>query len=133
MPEKAEGDISKTPEESRLKQMKDNGTQPEMPPVDAPYLIDYLWEVGPTMSGGMGAVEIDWPQLESWQRQMGVELQAWESRLLIRLSREYLSESHKATKRDYPSPYKRENNQFMRMSAARNMRESMRQIVALAK
>lgn len=36
---------------------------------------------------------------------LGVEFQPWESRLLLRLSREYKGEMHAATKRDAPAPW----------------------------
>lgn len=39
------------------------------------------------------------------QQLLGVEFQPWESRLLLRLSREYKGEMHAATKRDAPPPW----------------------------
>jgi len=72
---------------------------PEMPPLDqAGYLIGYLLEIGPTVAAGMSAGPIGWPHIDAWCNRIGIDLAPWESRLLLRLSREYLTESHRAEK-----------------------------------
>lgn len=77
-----------------------------MPPVDAGrYLIDYLYEFGPSMPAGMGSGPVTFAEMEAWERKAGVELAPWEARLLRRLSGDYLAESHRATKPNCPPPF----------------------------
>ncbi len=64
-------------------------------------LLDYLWEIGPTK--GEGPIEA--ADLVAWEHLLGIEWQPYQSRLLIKLSRAYLGESHAATKRDAPCPW----------------------------
>lgn len=101
MPERPKSDKSDKPLLSRLKKLqtdkKDDDYQPEMPPIDGGYLVAYLFEIGPTMTAGMGSGPITHGEIESWQRITGVELNPWEARTLRRLSVDYLVESQKAT------------------------------------
>jgi hypothetical protein len=76
-----------------------------MPECDALYLVSYLFEVGPVMSGGMGEAPLPDSEIESWQRNTGIELQSWEARAVKRLSREYLSESQAATEPNRACPW----------------------------
>jgi hypothetical protein len=97
---------SPTPGKSRRTKMLDAGIFPDMP--DLPYgqyLIDHLFEVGPTLSSGVGPSPLSFSEIESWQRQMCIELHPWELRLLRRLSAEYCAESQAATKQGAPAPF----------------------------
>ena len=67
-----------------------------MPMVSAPHLIDYLYEIGPGMPGAMGSVPLSQSEIAAWQSNIGIELQAWEARFLVRLSKEYLGEYYRA-------------------------------------
>ena len=81
-----------------------------MPPIDgAEYLLAYLWEVGPIMSGAMGSGPITHGEIQSWQWNTGVRLSAWEARALKQLSIEYLSEQHRAEKLGCEPPWKTED------------------------
>lgn len=104
-PDKAEGDKSKKPNVSRLQQMRDDldddEFNPEMPPVDAQYLADYFFEIGPTM----GENPITSGELESWQRNTGIKFNAWECRTLMYLSKAFVSESQRATKLEARPPW----------------------------
>jgi hypothetical protein len=98
-----------------------------MPPCDAGYLIDYLFEIGPTMAAGMGEATISHSELSAWQHNTGISLNSWESRMLKRLSLEYLGESHKARSPDHPAPWA--GASYARSSAnlvAQRMKESVR-------
>lgn len=107
--EKAEGDKSKAPAKSRLEWLRIKGGesfQPTMPPLHCgEHLVDLLWKWGPTMGTSMGESPLTHQELSCCQLNTGVELSAWEAETLIRLSREYLGESHRATKRDCKPPY----------------------------
>jgi len=79
---------------------------PVMPPLaGGSYLVGYLLEIGPTLAAGGYPGPITHEELRAWQANTGIELQPWEIRFLQRLSNEYLSESHKAEKRDCPAPW----------------------------
>ena len=80
---------------------------PELPPIDeAPaYLVAYLFEIGPAVSTGMGPVPLDDARIGWWQQNTGIVLRPWEARWLIRLSKDYLAETHKAKKRGCQSPW----------------------------
>lgn len=72
-----------------------------MPECSALYLVEYLIELGVTY----GEQAVPYSEIESWQRQSGVELQPWESRVVKQLSEAYLSESHAARDPDAKSPW----------------------------
>lgn len=110
---------------------KDDSYQPEMPPLNAPHLLGYLFEIGPVMAAGMGSGPITHEELQAWQQGTGIELQPWEVRTLRRLSQEYLTESHKAEKSDCPAPWDGEKPDPA--IAARILREHMESLVKLGK
>lgn len=83
----------------------EEGEELEMPPCDSAYLLAYLFELGPTVSNGMGDAPISHGEIESWMRNTGVALNPWECRVLKRLSVDYMRESHKASARDCPAPW----------------------------
>jgi hypothetical protein len=78
-----------------------------MPPISgaSEYLIDYLFEIGPTMHDSMGAARLTNEEVLAWQINTGIRLPPRECRWLIRLSGEFLYESHKAEKRDAVPPW----------------------------
>lgn len=86
--------------------MQRDGITMPMPEIDAgQYLLDWLFEIGPTTPMGMSSAPIAWGEIHDWQQQQGVDLKPWESRLLRKLSCEYLSESHEARDPNRPPPY----------------------------
>lgn len=77
-----------------------------MPPLDCgEHVLQYLWTWGPTMSGSMGEGPLTHSEISACQANTGIDLSEWEASTLVRLSREYLSESHRATKRDCKAPW----------------------------
>jgi len=84
---------------------KDQTLEPELPPCDLGYLIAVLFDLGPVKAGAMGPIEVDEERLQAWQSNTGIELLPWESRMLKRLSRDYLSEAHKAASPKCPPPW----------------------------
>ena len=81
-----------------------------MPPLNGGrYLLDYLLDVGPVVSGGMSAAPVTSRELMPWCEETGIRLQPWEAKCIRRLSRDYLAESHKAEKRNCPPPWRPES------------------------
>lgn len=85
--------------------MKDEGFTPSLPDNPAPYLIKWLFEIGPTVSTSMGESRIEWTHIKAWQETMGVELYPWEAQTLRFLSGEFLDQRGKSRKADCPAPY----------------------------
>jgi len=109
VPESKEKSISAAKPVSRLEKMKadmkDEDYQPDMPPIDAEYIVGYLFDVGPGVNTGMGDVPLRSEHLIAWQEETGILLQPWQAGFLRGLSREYLSQAQKSEKIDCPPPY----------------------------
>lgn len=78
----------------------DNNTA-EAPECEAGYVLDYLFELGVTM----GDHPLTHTELRAWMDNTGVELSAWEARIIKTLSGAYLSMSHDAKKYDTETPW----------------------------
>ena len=78
-----------------------------MPPIKAGgYLLEVLFEVGPTKPAGMaGQVGIDEIDLMAWQTNQGIGLTGWEARTIRLLSREYASMLVEASDPQCPPPW----------------------------
>lgn len=128
MPELPDGQRRNgAPQKSRREQIEADGREPPMPPLDwGDYLVEYLFEIGPTLPTGMGSAPLTPPVIESAQRLFGIEFRPWEARLLLRLSREYLAESLKATEENCPQPWRDpENEEIDRIATAKRLEQSM--------
>ena len=96
-----------------------------MPECDARYLIDYLYEIGPTQ----GEAPLSHAELQAWQQNIGITLQQWELRLLKRLSLEYLGSWREATDPDCPPPWAdAPYSKFKAYQAAMNMKHAMKEM-----
>lgn len=96
----------KTDKRSRLKRMQDAGyAMPNLPPLSCSYLAALFFADGPALSSGMGSYPLTHLELAAMQHNTGVELNAWECRMLRRLSQEWLVEGQKAEAHDCPAPY----------------------------
>jgi hypothetical protein len=134
-PERAKNDKSEAPQLSRIEQLRkdlqDDDYQPEMPPVDAEYLIAYLFEVGPTMAAGGYPGPLTHEELRAWMDLTGIDLEPWEVRFLRRLSGDYLAESHRAEKRDCPAPVKSEDRSQDLYAVAKSMQQTLKEMARL--
>jgi hypothetical protein len=89
-----------------MQAMKDSASdedfEPDMPEAGAAeYLLGHFWAVGPTL----GDEALTDTELRNHQENMGTPFSPWECKILKRLSREYLAESHRATRRDCKPPF----------------------------
>jgi len=98
----------KTGKLSRAEKLKRDGVTPPMPPNPAPHIINRLIEIGLTEVAGMSAGPISWQSIAAWQRVTGIDLPAWEARLIRQLSVEYLAEGRKAESENCPPPFRAE-------------------------
>ncbi len=81
---------------SRGALLEAGGVDPPMPPLSAPWIADRLMEIGPVRSNGMAKEPIDFDALQAWSHMTCTPISPWEAKLLVRLAREYLAESHRA-------------------------------------
>lgn len=82
---------------TRREKLMAEGREHALPdPGPAGYLLRVLFDVGPLQPGGMGAVPLDYVQLQAWQQCHGTALSSWESEQLRVLSCEYFREQHRA-------------------------------------
>lgn len=110
----------------------DDEYEPEMPPAgDAEYLLGHLWDVGPAMAAGGYPGPVTYEEMRAWMDLTGVELEPWEVHFLRRLSGEYLSESHRAEKRDCAEPVMRGSSSRDLAAVAKTMQESLRALAKL--
>lgn len=95
---------------SRFERATSDGVAIEFPWVEPEltYLLDYLYDVGPILRNTAGNAPLSCAELLAWERLAGVELQPWESKLLRRLSGEYLGMANRATDPTCPCPYQSE-------------------------
>lgn len=78
---------------------------PDLPPNPAPYLTDWLFEIGPIASNGMGSSAIGWPDIAAWQMLKAVELFPWEAKVLRQLSAAFLGMMQDAKDPSCPAPF----------------------------
>lgn len=107
--------------------MQADRIEPSLPTVDAPHLLAYFWDVGPTQSGAMGEAPLSYTELLAWQTQAGLQLQPWEVSLLRRLSHDYLMAASAARAADCPAPYLSEESiEANRVAVGRQISMNMR-------
>lgn len=77
-----------------------------MPPVPPLwYLVEWLFEVGPVSSVGMGPTPLTWGELAAWASLVSAELGPLEARSLRRLSKEYVTMLLEAEKPECRAPW----------------------------
>lgn len=117
------GQTKPSPVQSRKEILIANDYDVDMPHVDVgQYILDYLWELGPTAGNGFGVVAIGHEAIRAWQDNVGLCLEAWEVRLLRRLSAAYAEEYNLAAEPDRPAPWA--TSGYGKAFAMINMRKS---------
>lgn len=135
MPEKLKSDKSEAPGKSRLEELRSEfgkDYSPDMPPIECGrHVLDRFWEVGPALSDGAGQYPLTHVELSKYQENTGIEFSEWESVTLVRLSKEYLGESHRATKRDCEAPWQETELKIDQLLKQRSMRDSIRELAKI--
>ncbi|MXS81579.1 hypothetical protein ABD07_00420 [Nitrosomonas oligotropha] len=86
---------------SRREEFEKNKLDVEMPECDAQYVINHLFDIGITL----GDQATTHGEIDSYQRNTGIELNTWEILTIKRLSETYLSESYKAREPNAATPW----------------------------
>lgn len=78
-----------------------------MPPLGGgAYLIEILFEVGPSKTSGMGGHSaIDDVDLAAWMANQNVRLTPWEAKAIRQISREYAAMLSEAVEPNTPPPW----------------------------
>ena len=76
-----------------------------IPPCSAPFLLDYLLEIGPLVPAGLGVGPIGFRDIQAWQECIGIRLAPWQARLMVDLSRQYLSAAKDAVEPGCLAPW----------------------------
>ena len=98
-----------------------------MPEVDTPHMLDYLFEIGPTQ----GERRLSHSEIEAWQRNTGIELDAWQARALTALSLEYLISYRNASAPDAPAPWATPETAALPHAATEITRHALRALAQL--
>jgi hypothetical protein len=135
--DRPEGD-QKSARTSRLRRlradMKNDNYMPEMPPVEVgAYLLNWLFDAGPTMPGGMSTSVLTSAELQAWQHNTGNRMTPWEARTLRNLSAAYVAELLEAANPKRSAPWHPEDMPDEdKKATAQSMRESLRSMAGLA-
>lgn len=93
-------------ETTRLQRYLDEGAIVNYPHVQAMYLVNYLWALGSCASTGMGLISLSWQEIESWQRQNGIEFRPFELKILKQASGAYAQQVSISSEPNCPPPIK---------------------------
>lgn len=115
---------------SRLTELKEQDIDPDRPPIDAQYLIDYLFDAGPVLAGGMALAALDHAALRAWQQNTGIRLTPWQVRTLRHLSGEYVAMLNDAKEPDCPSPWQPEIDEPDRGEVGKKVQTALRTLMS---
>jgi hypothetical protein len=110
------------PEPTRAQRVQADSGHLDFPPLTAEQgLIRVLFEVGPVMPSGMGAMPITEQELTAWQHNSGHRLTPWQAATVRRLSREYAAEQRRAEDPGAPAPWQQEPTAWNRDAVSRQV------------
>jgi hypothetical protein len=78
----------------------------DMPDIEhGAYLLEYLSEIGEARHSGTMLSPVDWQEIKAWQDATGVELSAWDAKVIRRLSSVYVAQYFDAGDPNCPPPW----------------------------
>ena len=92
-------------------------------------MVDYLWDAGPCMTGGMGKSPLTHSEIKAWQDNTGIELTAWEAQTLRRLSNAFVAESEDAKAPDCPAPWSSVITEISRTDVGRKVQNAFQSLM----
>jgi hypothetical protein len=131
VPEEKRGKDEAPDRRQRLERLEADGGSAHLPPLPAAgHLVSMLFEMGPTLPAGMGEAPITFSEIDAWQHVTGIRVNAWEGRMLRRLSGAYAAERAKGVDIKRPAPWP-EGIEGAKRMAANSLRRAMRETAAL--
>ncbi len=76
-----------------------------MPPCHVKYLVDYLFDAGPTIMTGTGQVPLTHSEIKYWLHNAGITLSPWECKMIRMSSIEYLNQFKLSSKHSVSAPF----------------------------
>lgn len=115
---------------SRLESLLANGGTPLFPKLgQGEYLLSHWFELGLTATSGMGLCPLSFQEINAFAQCNGVELLAWESVTLRRMSAEYVMQLSAGEKPECPPPYGDPVNQFDREIVEKKISSAFRALI----
>lgn len=116
---------------SRLESLLANGGTPLFPELgQGEYLLSHWFELGLTATSGMGLCPLSFQEINAFAQCNGVELLAWESVTLRRMSAEYVMQLSASEKPECPPPYGDPVNQFDREIVENKISSALRALIS---
>ena len=107
--------------------MRTQGREPRMPEAPLPYLIDYLFEVGPASGGGFGPVPVTFVEIDAWARRVPRGIQPFEAIYIKRLSELWVRQLAQSEDEGAPAPWSAEVvTSDERVAVGDSLRDSIR-------
>ncbi len=98
-----------TKPKARVEQFAEGTYHRRMPDIGGcEYLVNHWHECGMFSSGMNGAEPLTWQELQSYSTMTSSNLEPWESKQIIKMSRAYVSFKHKADEMNCIAPYRPE-------------------------
>ena len=94
---------------------------------DLGYIIDWVFEAGPSVQGGMGPAPLDWQTIHHWKSLMGLDLEPKESFAIRHLSSCFVDQQIKSKDAKCPPPWV-DPEQMDRMKVADKVTETFKAI-----
>ena len=69
------------------------------------WIIEYLMEIGPAGSNGMGLCPICYTEINAWINTTKTEVSPWDVNMIRHLSRVYVSQYNDSKDKNAPAPY----------------------------
>lgn len=113
-------------ERTRWQRLSEGDSAPPLPECDHEAMVQWLFEAGPVVAGGMGPASLSHSEIAAWSANTGVPLSSWDARMLRRLSQAYLAQSQGSTAFDAPPPWQPEPEPERRIALATHIRSVLR-------
>ena len=98
----------------RLSSENENHPSLKLPEIDeCDHIVQWFYQSGMGMSGANGLTALTWQELESFSALSGLNLTAWESEMLMAMSRTYSTSYHKSQEPDSPTPWVDESEETL--------------------
>ena len=97
----------KNNEKTRIKILEEQKSElKNMPEIEyGEWIIEYLLEIGPAQSFGMGLSPISFYDIYSWSKITGTHINHWDAISIKKLSKIYVSQYSISSEKECPAPY----------------------------